>query len=815
MPHRFLFPRLVIAACLLAAVARAADLRRAVVVVPAGLSARGHKAVDMLVDEVDKRSHVRWPVATNWPTDGTPVVAVGPVTALDQVAGPHAAAVKAGKFADGAEGYRVAVRTGQGSPAVLVLGNDDRGILFGVGRLLRELRLEPGLASMDDGFDAASAPKYALRGHQLGYRPKCNSYDAWDLPVWEQYIRDLAIFGCNAIEFIPPRSDDDAVSPHFPRPPMEMMVGMSRIADDYGLDVWIWYPAMDPDYADAKTVEFALKEWGEVFRQLPRIDAVFVPGGDPGHTPPEVLMGLLARQSGNLARFHPKARMWVSPQSFDSVWLERFLKGLERDQPAWLGGVVFGPQVRIDVGELRARVPARYPIRNYPDITHSRQCQYPVADWDVAFALTEGRECINPRPLAEATIFRKSQPGTAGFLTYSEGCNDDVNKFVWSGLGWNPDAPVEGILREYARAFVGDRFAVDFAEGLMALERNWKGSLLSNAGVETTLGQFRAMERAVPPATLRNWRFQQALFRAYYDAYTRRRLVHETAIEARATERLAQAEAGETLLALADAERILDRTVTEHPAPELRMRIRELGEALFQSISMQLDTARHKAIAPDRGASLDTLDYPLNNRAWLKERFAKIRSMKSEPERLGGIREIVEWTNPGAGGFYDDLGNPALQPHVLRGVGFEGDPGSFRSTRANFEEDLVVDEPDEKPDGARRVSWCDHMESMYDAPLTMRYTGLEAGRKYRLRVVYGGDNPKRKIRLVAGDGIEIHPAMLRPFPYQPVEFGIPDQATRDGVLTLNWTGEAGLGGNGRFCQVAEVWLIKQPLAPPR
>ncbi|KAB2659699.1 MAG: hypothetical protein DVB31_15495, partial [Verrucomicrobia bacterium] len=397
MPHRFLFPRLVIAACLLAAVARAADLRRAVVVVPGGLSARGHKAVDMLVDEVDKRSHVRWPVATNWPTDGTPVVAVGPVTALDQVAGPHAAAVKAGTFADGAEGYRVAVRTGQGSPAVLVLGNDDRGILFGVGRLLRELRLEPGLASMDDGFDAASAPKYALRGHQLGYRPKCNSYDAWDLPVWEQYIRDLAIFGCNAIELIPPRSDDDAVSPHFPRPPMEMMVGMSRIADDYGLDVWIWYPAMDPDYADAKTVEFALKEWGEVFRQLPRIDAVFVPGGDPGHTPPEVLMGLLARQSANLARFHPKARMWVSPQSFDSVWLERFLKGLERDQPAWLGGVVFGPQVRIDVGELRARVPARYPIRNYPDITHSRQCQYPVADWDVAFALTEGRECINPR----------------------------------------------------------------------------------------------------------------------------------------------------------------------------------------------------------------------------------------------------------------------------------------------------------------------------------------------------------------------------------------------------------------------------------
>ena len=48
--------------------------------------------------------------------------------------------------------------------------------------------------------------------------------------MWEQYIRDLAVFGTNAIELIPPRSDDDADSPHFPLPPMEMMTAMSRIA---------------------------------------------------------------------------------------------------------------------------------------------------------------------------------------------------------------------------------------------------------------------------------------------------------------------------------------------------------------------------------------------------------------------------------------------------------------------------------------------------------------------------------------------------------------------------------------------------------
>src|SRR5215468_4589274 len=111
-----------------------------------------------------------------------------------------------------------------------------------------------------------------------------------DVPTWEQYFRDLAVFGCNAVELIPPRSDDDATSPHFPKLPMEMMTEMSRLADNYGLDVWIWYPAMDPDYSNPNTVDDALREWAAVFEKLPRIDAVFVPGGDPGHTRPEILM---------------------------------------------------------------------------------------------------------------------------------------------------------------------------------------------------------------------------------------------------------------------------------------------------------------------------------------------------------------------------------------------------------------------------------------------------------------------------------------------------------------------------------------------
>src|SRR5207248_9827043 len=162
---------------------------------------------------------------------------------IEAVAGPFAVSMRGAPRPPGPEGYQI--RTKAKGPAVLVSGNDARGVLFGVGRLLRELRTTQGRVLLPSNFQISTSPKYPLRGHQLGYRPKTNSYDGWDLAQWERYIRDLAIFGTNAVELIPPRSDDEADSPHFPLPPLELMVGMSKLGADYGLDVWIWYPAMD------------------------------------------------------------------------------------------------------------------------------------------------------------------------------------------------------------------------------------------------------------------------------------------------------------------------------------------------------------------------------------------------------------------------------------------------------------------------------------------------------------------------------------------------------------------------------------------
>ncbi len=735
----------------------------------------------MLVEEIEKRTQLRLPIVKSAPP-GAQAIYLG-------VSGAGAAA----------ESFKL-VST---ATTVTVTGADDRGVVFGTGALLRRFHMSRQKLDLDAGLNIASAPKYKVRGQQLGYRPKTNAYDAWTVPMWEQYIRELAIFGNNTIELIPPRSDDDDDSPHFALPKIEMMVEMSRIANEYGLDVSVWYPAMDKDYADPATVEFALKEWAEVFRRLPRLDAVFVPGGDPGHTQPKYMFALLEKQTASLHRYHPRAQMWLSPQGFTKEWRDEFW-GLMAKDPPWLTGLVFGPQVYGSLEEFRAQTPKRFPIRFYPDITHSIHAEFPVPDWDLAYATTEGRETINPRPVDEAAIFHRYQNFFNGFVSYSEGCNDDVNKFIWSGLAWNPEASPKDILTDFSRFFIGDDVADDFANGLFALEQNWRGPLASNAQVPVTLAQFKDMERRAAPRQKLNWRFQEALYRAYYDAYVQSRLLSENRQEEMAMAALAKAKRNwpltslGSLKAIEEAESILDADMRTEDARENRARVFELAEALFQSIHMQLSVDRYNAIAIDRGANLDGIDFALNNRVWLENRFAEIRAMSAEADRVARIDQLVHWADPGPGGFYDALGFVNRRPHLVMGEAYAQDPDFLKSPLISF---------GSSPQRGWRTTWAADGEIIQDRPLRMRYTDLDRQARYKVRITYGGDSRRVAVRLTA-NSIEVHPLREKGAAPEPVEFDIPQAATSSGTLTLEWTRTPGLGGNGRGTQVSEVWLMK-------
>jgi len=604
-------------------------------------------AADMLADEIDKRTRIGLEVVSKMPAKDEIAIVIGTAKDLAKRSYKPVAGFEVPQKADGFILW--SDTTKRKAATICTAGYDDRGTLFAVGRLLRVLDMDRDSLKLDTDIRISTAPKYPLRGHQLGYRPKTHSYDGWDIKMWEQYYRDLIVFGTNAIELIPPTSDDAEDSPHFPKPKLEMMVLMSQVAADYGLDVWIWSPLPRSlrhaklDYTDAKIVDAPLEEWAEVFRELPKIDNVFVPGGDPGNIHPAILLPLMEKQKKVLNKYHPNARIWVSPQNFDRKgrnrdgWYKAFTDIMQNEQPKWLDGVVFGPAVPVSLPDLRKDMPAQYLIRRYPDITHTRSAPYAVQDWDKALNDTLGREAINPRPVAYAQIFRATADYAIGFVSYSEGCNDDFNKMLWSCLGWDPDMKVEDIVREYSRYFISQRYEDKFGRGLFGLERNWVGPLKDNVGVYETLKLFQEMEKNATPQDKLNWRFQQGLYRAYYDAYIKARLHYETELESRAMDVLKNAEQPGSLAAIDKAEAILERGTTQKVATDLRQRVFELAEALFQSIRMQHSVERYQS---QRYANLDDIDEPLTNLEDMKKDLDKIRKLNSEQQRLAAIRKI-------------------------------------------------------------------------------------------------------------------------------------------------------------------------------
>ena len=769
------------------------DLSAAVLVLTPGMTGPEKKASEMLLDEIEKRSWIRWTITNQLPKNGDKGVVLGQIKEIIRAFPALSAKLKAGDNHK-AEGYQIVTLE---SGLVIVAGNDARGVLYGAGRLLRLMDYSREKISLPTAINISTSPSYPLRGHQLGYRPKTNSYDGWSVSMWEQYIRDLVIFGTNAIELLPPITDDDTDSPNFPMDPMKMMIKMSGLAKAYGIECWIWYPAMDKDYGDKATVNKALKEWGDVLKQLPKVDAVFVPGGDPGHTSPRNLFPMLEKQTAQLKKLHPGAKMWMSPQGFNAPWMDDFYT-IMRTEPSWLEGIVFGPQQFESLDDLRTKIPKRFKMRFYPDITHSAWAQYPVPEWDFAFAATLNREPINPRPVDEAAVFKRVQPiAEHGFITYSEGCNDDVNKIIWSSLGWDPNASVENILLDYSRYFIGSKVGESFSKGLFNLEKNWRGPLAENQGVQNTLTQFQELERKASPSMLQNWRFQQALYRSYYDATDRSRLLQETAQEEKALEHLRNASSTGSLQAISNASIALAKPDVLEGA-QTRARVFELAEALFQSIHMQLSLSKYKAIGIRRGANLDLIDFPLNNAPWLLKRFSEIKALANESERLAKIDAIVNWSNPGKGGFYDDLGKAGAQPHLVKGATYAEDPAMQRAPASG----MVV----KSRTHDARISSCTYAETIHDYPLEMFYPTLDKNTSYRMRIVYGPEGAGN-IKLVANDNIEIHPMRPKDMNYQPLDFDIPTEATKTGSLKLKWNRPLGIGGSGRGTQVAEVWLM--------
>lgn len=764
------------------------------------------RSIEVLQNEAEKRSGIKWPVVKKLPKSGQSVIRIALENEVTKL--PPAYQTALNRLPElKSEGFKLVALPSE--KAILIVGKDARGILYGIGRFLRNADMRNGSVQIPDQLALSTSPRYPVRGHQLGYRPKTNAYDAFTVAMFDQYIRDLAMFGANSIEIMPPRTDDDFTSPHMKLPANKMIVEQSRICKEYGLDVSMWYPNLGKDYTHPDSVQKELKEREEIFSTLPKLDAVFVPAGDPGDLEPDVLFAWLAKEAVLLQKYHPNAKIWVSPQVFRPTqkWFDSFFSHVNKEY-SWFGGVVFGPWIKLPVQKIREIVKPSIPIRHYPDITHNYSSQYPVPHWDLAYALTSGRESINPRPHDEKAIHNAFDQYGIGSISYSEGTNDDVNKFVWSDQDWDPERPVIETLREYSRLFIGPDFTESFAQGIVALENNWKGELLTNESIDRTLLQWRQIEKQAPLKVQQTARFQMGLIRAYFDAYTRQRLIYETNIEQQAKGILENTKSGSSVESLKQARAILESAWKKPILPDYQAKCHALADSLFKSIGAQLTIKKHGAMS-GRGNFIDLINMPLNDAPWLLDQFNQAEKVTDDVGRLKKIQEILHRTDPGPGGFYDHFGDPESWHRVVPTLPWKEDPGSLQSPRIGFGVGLVGEEwVDEiqatgfKGQVTPRV-WMKQAKTLYDQPLKIHYDELDPKADYRIRIAYTG-RFRSRMKMTTDDGQVIHD-FIKTGETPIYEFDLPKAAIADGQVTFIWT----CGEGERGSQVTEIWLIRK------
>ena len=686
-----------------------------------------------------------------------------------------------------ADGFRIE----RGAATITARARSTRGLVQAAGWMLGEA--DGLILTLPDRIE--QSPRQAVRGTQIGYRPKNNSYDAWTPAMLARQIEDLALWGANRIQIIAPVSDDVPVSAVMPVPPLEAVVAMARTTHRLGLDVALFYPLLG-DYDGAVADAAEANRLAALVAQLPALDALYLPGGDPGHTRPERLFPLAQRLAGVVRARFARAEVLISTQGFDAEGLARFFAQTDK-RPGWLTGIFVGPQTRMSAAQHLARLGGRYPVELYPDTAHTMQSQLPVADWHPAFALIEGREPVNPRPAAMQTAFAVMSPGTRGAVSYSEGVNDDWNVHQWLSMGWDPDVPASTVAARYARFHIGDPA---FAAIPALLEAGWQGDPATNLQIARTLG---AMD-AVRPAPWAGWRADLYRYRAVMDALVAERWRRAAARQSEALYVLRQAPAIGADAAAAGAAHAFARPETERSL-FLRARLITLADRLRAQAGLQLSVERHGASDWRRGANLDRIDVALDDGAALAGPIRAALALPEEAARVAALAALGDPWGMGALALHDDLGVPGREPRLVRGPGLAADPQGWRSAIDGIN--------DHAPGPGWRLAEVSHAEALFEHPLTLRYTGLETGRSFRLRYTRAGEDYALPLSLTA-NGTPLAVPPQRTTNPQIIDIRLPRELTASGTLELVWQRPPGIGGGGRGRQIAEVWLIPEPLAAP-
>lgn len=495
---------------------------------------------------------------------------------------------------------------------VVITAHRLRSLIYGFAEFLKKAVYENGRIFLVKDISIKRNPSMQIRGHQLSYTNMNNTVDMWGKAEYERYIRDLMLFGTNMVEADSGVREEKSTLMRFSQ--KEMLIAMSEICLEYDIDLSVWHELWSKD-SDEET----MAKMHKLYDDLPKLDVLFPPGGDPGDMQGEAFVQRCVKMKREMQKVFPNIQMWPSAQAPHEYpdWGERFAKEMAKC-PEEIDGVIYGPNHAMPLDELRRKIDKRYPIRLYPDIGHNVRCETPVHfdrdDWHYALAATLSREAVNPRPSEYRHYHRITRQYAVGSVTYSEGVNDDLNKCVWGAMDLDFNYDLREIVQDYCRTFFPGADTDAIAELLISLEQNWSCDPKENGNIQPNFDGFVSLAES-SPELMKNWRFVLHLFRAYCDKLVRDRRIFETELINEAEILIRKGDVD-------DAIKVLSTDFSDEYKLN-RQKIDEYAELLFNQIGIQLDVEHYHGMSWERGCTLMTIDNPVTDRRYLLEKLQK------------------------------------------------------------------------------------------------------------------------------------------------------------------------------------------------
>jgi hypothetical protein len=428
----------------------------------------------------------------------------------------------------GAEGFRI--EDGKAG-TIRIIGNDERGTLYGIGKFLRTSRYDQG------GFTAGtwrgtSVPEKPVRGIYLATHFH-NFYESAPVAEVQQYVEDLGLWGYNVVllwydmhlanGFNDPLAVSSRVRLH----------AIYNAAHAIGLDA-AWGDIANGGYGNSPDsiravncgrgaqfkedvcpskpggTEYILENAAKLLKEFSDVKPKYYfiwpydnggcdcekcrPWGTNGYLR---TARLLAEQQ---RKFNPESRTILGTWLFShSEWLE-INKMFSAQPPEYVDYMM---NEWLNDGTTPVGSPGGFPALSFPEIT--------MLGWQ-----PWGGYGATPLPERYQAEWRNRSSVLSGGFPYSEGIYDDINKIMFAQFYWKPDRSAADILKEYIAFEYSPNVVDEIIRVVGILEHNFKREEIQQSAEDAFLLIQKSEEKMTLQAQLA-WRWRILALRALID----------------------------------------------------------------------------------------------------------------------------------------------------------------------------------------------------------------------------------------------------------------------------------------------------------